>query len=114
MQQADELRAGQNQLQAIGLRTIAELRRLRVLRLPGNGFTEFPGTLLTMQALRVLDLAANGIAALPADVWRLERFAYSGIFMLRTLLCVIFVHRLSSTRIYRNFHALNLLKCVRF
>lgn len=73
MQHADELRAGQNQLQAIGLRTIAELARLRVLRLSSNGFVEFPGALLTMQALRVLDLGDNGIGALPADVWRLER-----------------------------------------
>lgn len=73
MSNADELRAGHNQLQAIGLRTIAELRSLRALRLPGNGFVGFPTPLLAMLELRVLDLADNRIGVLPADVWRLER-----------------------------------------
>lgn len=73
MRNADELRAGHNQLQAIGLRTISELSALRALRLPGNGFVEFPAPLLAMQDLRVLDLADNRIGALPADIWRLER-----------------------------------------
>lgn len=72
MADAQELHAGHNQLQAIGLRTIADLSALRVLRLPGNGFAQFPGALLAMRALRVLDLGDNRIEALPTEMWRLD------------------------------------------
>lgn len=83
MLNADELRAGQNQLQTIGLRTIAELHALRVLRLSGNGFTEFPEPLLAMQGLRVLDLSDNAIGVLPSDVCRLERSVHSHYYFIR-------------------------------
>ncbi len=73
MQSVEELLAGQNKLQEIGLHALSELHSLRILRLPGNGFSEFPISLLNLNDLLVLDLSDNEIFDLPNDIYRLER-----------------------------------------
>lgn len=72
MDGVEELLAGQNQLKALGVNAIAELDRLRVLRLPSNGFSEFPAALLNMNGLQVLDLSSNEIKAVPAEICRMK------------------------------------------
>lgn len=72
MQSVEELLAGQNKLQEIGLHALSELHCLRILRLPGNGFSEFPTSLLNLTDLVVLDLSDNEIFDLPTDIYRLE------------------------------------------
>lgn len=73
MDNVEELLAGQNQLKELGIRTIAELSKLRVLRLPRNGFTDFPVALLGMTDLKVLDLSGNDIRSVPVDISKLKR-----------------------------------------
>lgn len=73
MQSVEELLAGQNKLKEIGLHALSELQCLRILRLPCNGFTEFPSSLLNLTDLLVLDLSDNEIFDLPKDICRLER-----------------------------------------
>lgn len=69
----EELLAGQNKLQEIALATLAEFPNLRILRLPGNGFTSFPAPLLNITALTVLDLSDNEIQSLPDELADLEK-----------------------------------------
>lgn len=73
MDHVEELLAGQNKLQEIGLKAIADLHSLRILRLPGNGFTAFPAALLSLSELIVLDVSDNDITEIPHDIFRLER-----------------------------------------
>ena len=73
MDNVEELLAGQNKLQEIGLNAIADLQNLRILRLPGNSFTEFPSALLNLCDLTILDLSDNEIEEIPHDIYRLER-----------------------------------------
>lgn len=72
MHSVEELLAGQNKLQEIGLHALSELHCLRILRLPGNGFSEFPTSLLNLTELVVLDLSDNEIFDLPNEIYRLE------------------------------------------
>ncbi|GAB0089409.1 Protein phosphatase PHLPP-like protein [Sergentomyia squamirostris] len=68
----EELLAGQNKLQEIALTTLVEFPNLKILRLPGNGFTSFPAPLLNITALTVLDLSDNEIQSLPDELADLE------------------------------------------
>lgn len=68
----EELLAGQNKLQEIGLKALADFQSLRVLRLPGNGFKTFPKTLLNLTGLKVLDLGDNEIQEIPHEIFRFE------------------------------------------
>lgn len=72
MDSVEELLAGQNKLQEIGLNALADLQSLRILRLPKNGFVTFPVALLNLRALTVLDLSDNEIEVIPTDIHRLE------------------------------------------
>lgn len=72
MDGVEELLAGQNQLKDLGIRTIAELSNLRVLRLPRNGFSDFPAALFGMTDLKVLDLSGNEIKSVPNEVGNLK------------------------------------------
>lgn len=68
----EELLAGQNKLQEIALNALTEFPNLRILRLPGNGFKNFPEGLLDICGLTVLDLADNQIEKIPEEISRLE------------------------------------------
>lgn len=72
MDSVQELLAGQNKLQEIGLKAIADLQNLRILRLPQNGFNTFPSALLDLTEITVLDLSDNDIEIIPQDIYRLE------------------------------------------
>lgn len=69
----EELLAGQNKLQEIALMALSGFPCLRVLRLPGNEFKEFPETLLQITGLTVLDLADNEIKSLPDEIADLKQ-----------------------------------------
>lgn len=69
----EELLAGQNHLKELGIRAIAELSKLRVLRLPRNGFNDFPAALFGMSDLKVLDLSSNDIKSVPSEIRNLKR-----------------------------------------
>lgn len=73
MDNVEELIAGQNQLRELGIRSISELTQLRVLRLPRNGFCEFPAALFGMTDLKVLDLSGNEIKSVPGEISNLKR-----------------------------------------
>lgn len=69
----EELLAGHNKLQEIGLRALSDFPNLKVLRLPGNGFKKFPESILNIIGLTVLDLADNSIESLPQEIFHLEK-----------------------------------------
>ena len=69
----EELLAGQNKLQEIALMALSGFPCLKVLRLPGNEFKQFPEPLLQIGGLKVLDLADNEIAAIPEVICDLSK-----------------------------------------
>lgn len=69
----EELLAGQNKLQEIGLMALSGFPCLKILRLPGNEFKMFPESLLQITALTVLDLADNEIQSIPDDISNLQK-----------------------------------------
>ncbi|XP_055381976.1 protein phosphatase PHLPP-like protein isoform X2 [Condylostylus longicornis] len=71
IEDVEELLAGQNKLQEIGLQALAQFSQLQILRLPGNGFSSFPLSLLSITSLTVLDLADNSIDKLPDEISQL-------------------------------------------
>ncbi|CAD7086127.1 unnamed protein product [Hermetia illucens] len=72
LEDVEELLAGQNKLQEIGLKALAQFPQLQILRLPGNGFRTFPTPLLFIAGLTVLDLADNSIDRIPDEIAQLE------------------------------------------
>jgi Leucine-rich repeat (LRR) protein len=69
----EELLAGQNKLQESSLRTLADFNNLKVLRLPGNGFKNFPDPIFDIHGLKILDLADNDITKIPERISQLKK-----------------------------------------
>lgn len=69
----EELFADQNKLQESALRSLADFKKLRVLRIAGNQFKKFPDQLMDIPNISVLDISKNDIEKVPDSIFKLEK-----------------------------------------